>query len=150
MIDFNIIVEKINDLYSERLVNASLINDGFAIIRYDKLNDIIMTRANGDDILLSSGRERVTVCREHSAIIAGIVAEWLETGYLSETESPVFKHGYDVGESIGETRAIDMVRRAYDMGEIELFIEAMSPKTMDEWEEWENEHGKSFSYRWRD
>lgn len=69
---------------------------------------------------------------------------------MDEFDHPLFLHGMDVGESIGEYNAQAEAQRAYDMGEIELWLAFYKPKTISEWVEWELEHGRSgdFEKRW--
>jgi hypothetical protein len=69
--------------------------------------------------------------------------------FAKELNHPLWKRGLDVGESIGHSRAVHEAIRAYEMGELELWLEAMTPKSMEGWHEWEEKHGKNFSDRWK-
>jgi hypothetical protein len=60
-----------------------------------------------------------------------------------------FQHGLDVGKSFGSHYAWEEAQRAYDMGEIELWLDFYRPKTLEAWREWDAEHGKNFKDRWK-
>lgn len=51
---------------------------------------------------------------------------------------------FDLGRCSAEMEAI----RAYDLGEIDLWIEHYRAKTMEEWEEYDARMGVDFSSRW--
>lgn len=63
-------------------------------------------------------------------------------------DSPAFKLGMDIGQSLGSSHTIDEAQRAYDVGEIELFLDWHRPKTMEEWDEYYEKYGKGFGKRW--
>lgn len=67
-----------------------------------------------------------------------------------EWEHPFFLHGVEVGESFAEYRITSEAKRAYDMGEIELWLELYRPKTLAEWAEWQLQCGDTteFKKRW--
>lgn len=67
-----------------------------------------------------------------------------------EFDHPFFLHGMDIGESIGEYNMTSEAQRAYDAGEIELWLGFYKPKTIAEWAEWELQHGDNdeFKKRW--
>ena len=69
--------------------------------------------------------------------------------WKAELESPAFLHGLDVGKSFGWNYAWEEAQRAFDMGEIELWLAYYKPKTIEGWREWEAEHGKNFKDRWK-
>jgi hypothetical protein len=71
-------------------------------------------------------------------------------GYIDEWNSPEFLHGQAVGESVGSYETSSEAIRAYDAGEIDLWIDLMRPKTSEAWDTWEAEHGdsKTFKERW--
>lgn len=64
-------------------------------------------------------------------------------------DSPDFKHGLDVGKSFGAYDTYMEAQRAFDRGEIELWLSFQRPKTSEEWEEWEAEHG-DLADRWNE
>lgn len=66
-----------------------------------------------------------------------------------EWNDPLFQHGMDVGADLGRYEAESEAQRAFDMGEIELWLEHYRPKTIEEWQEYEARHGKHFSDRWK-
>lgn len=58
-----------------------------------------------------------------------------------EYESDAFKHGVDVGESIGRYDNAKEAIAAHAAGELELWLEFQRPKTLEDWADWESEHG---------
>lgn len=64
-------------------------------------------------------------------------------------DNPNFKHGMEVGSDLGRFESESEAQRAYDMGEIELWLEHYRPKDMDEWDEYDAKMGKNFSDRWK-
>lgn len=73
---------------------------------------------------------------------------WIE----DEWNSPSFQHGIDVGESLGAYKAVTEAQRAYEVGEIELWLDYHRARSMEEWEAWEEENGpvSEFSKRWQE
>lgn len=55
-------------------------------------------------------------------------------------DSPEFKSGVTIGLSIGESNAVREAQRAFDMGEIELWLAHNKAKTREEWKKWEKDH----------
>lgn len=72
------------------------------------------------------------------------MTDWDET-----FESPDFNYGFEVGKATGALEAFYEAYNAYSMGEIELWLEQNTPKTLEEWDEWYAEHGENFSDRWK-
>lgn len=70
--------------------------------------------------------------------------------YEAELESPAYKHGYDVGVSMGIYEAESMAIAAYEAGETDLYIEFITPKSMADWAAFEAKHGtiSEFKKRW--
>lgn len=66
-----------------------------------------------------------------------------------EFNHPLFKRGLDIGDSFGHSRAIEEAIRAHQMGELELWLEAMRPKTLKGWKKWKKKYGKDFADRWK-
>lgn len=56
---------------------------------------------------------------------------------------------YDIGHSFGCYETSESATRAFEMGEIELWIDYHRPKTMEGWTEWEEGHkGMNIPERW--
>lgn len=66
-------------------------------------------------------------------------------------ESPHFAHGVEVGKSIGAYETAAEALRAYELGEIELWLDYMRPKSSEDWDAWCAEHGshESMRERWK-
>lgn len=64
-------------------------------------------------------------------------------------ESEDFQMGVHIGKSIGAHEHYQEAVRAYELGEIDLWIEYHRPKTWEEWEAWNEEHGEDFDERWQ-
>lgn len=73
------------------------------------------------------------------------MASWEET-----FESEDFALGRDLGESLGKYDMYLQVKKAYEMGEIELWLSYHMPKSLEDWAKWEEEHGKNFDKRWEE
>lgn len=63
--------------------------------------------------------------------------------------SPGFNYGAKLGVSIGFSDAVEQAKRARDMGEIDLWIDANCSKTLEGWKEWDEAHGGHGAYRGR-
>jgi len=61
----------------------------------------------------------------------------------AEIESPAYKHGFEIGLSFGLWEAQSEALAAYQAGEIELWLEAVTPKTIEEWAAFEAKHGSA-------
>lgn len=59
------------------------------------------------------------------------------------------KIAYDVGFSMGQMDLVEKVKKAYKMGEVEDLIEHFTPKSFEEWEEYEKEKGMNYDDRWK-
>jgi hypothetical protein len=59
------------------------------------------------------------------------------------------ERSYDLGHSLGLWEAESMAIEAYNLGEIDLYIRYVTPKSMSEWLEWENEYGSHDDMRAR-
>jgi len=70
----------------------------------------------------------------------------------AEIESPAYKHGFDIGISFGLWEAQKEAIAAYKAGEIDLWIEAVTPKTPEEWAEFKAKYGPTteLSKRWEE
>jgi hypothetical protein len=77
--------------------------------------------------------------------------EFDEEAYEKEINSDTFKHGLDIGESIGEFRTYESAQKAFDRGEIELWLDYYRPKSLEDWDKWYEEHGshEDMRNRWR-
>jgi hypothetical protein len=62
--------------------------------------------------------------------------DWLD----EELNSPEFNHGIKIGLSIGESNKVTEAQRAFDMGEIELWLAHNKAKTIEDWDAWYAEH----------
>lgn len=64
--------------------------------------------------------------------------------------SPEFKHGMDIGRSFGLFDAYMEADRANEAGELQLWLEFHRPKSHEDWNKWEDEHGpiREFRKRW--
>ena len=52
---------------------------------------------------------------------------------------------YSLGRYHAELEALN----AFNAGEIEEWIEYITPKSLEEWEEWEKKYGEDFENRWK-
>lgn len=59
-----------------------------------------------------------------------------------------FQEGVLLGKSLGENDAYRQAKVALHMGEIELWLEYMEPKTLEDWDAWREKHGEDFEERW--
>lgn len=66
-------------------------------------------------------------------------------------DDPYFKHGMEIGSDLGFSNATEEAQTAYDAGEIELWLDFNRPKSMEDWDKWEAEHGpnEKFAERWK-
>ena len=73
-----------------------------------------------------------------------------EQAWHDELNSPEFLHGIEIGKSLGFYDAASEAQRAFEAGEIELWIEFQKPKSIEDWKVWESEHGptKDMHDRW--
>lgn len=62
--------------------------------------------------------------------------------------SPEFRSGMEAGRDLGAYDTYEVVKAAYEAGEIELWLAWQKPKTMEEWDVWDEEHG-DLSERWK-
>lgn len=63
-------------------------------------------------------------------------------------DNPDFKTGMEVGHDLGRYDAEAEAQRAFNMGEIELWLEHYRPKSIEEWAEYDAKNGPDFSDRW--
>ena len=59
------------------------------------------------------------------------------------------KGAYDIGDSMGRYRTEMEAIKAYEMGEIDQWIEYVRPKSLEAWDEWEAAHEEGFENRWK-
>lgn len=64
-------------------------------------------------------------------------------------DSPAFKFGMELGVAIGHSNAVFEAQRAQQAGELELWLEWATPKTLEGWDEWHDKHGRGFADRWK-
>lgn len=60
--------------------------------------------------------------------------------YFDMLDTPEFKYGVDLGTTFGKQDAYAEAQRAYDAGEIELFLLFHRPKTREGWAAFKAEH----------
>lgn len=70
--------------------------------------------------------------------------------WIAEMESPAFRHGQDVGHSYGLYEAQMEAILAYEAGDIDLWIEYIRPKSMEDWDAFHEKHGsrEELKARW--
>lgn len=64
-------------------------------------------------------------------------------------DDPTFLAGVDLGKSLGRFGAEVEAIKAHEMGEIDMYIEWVTPKSLEEWDEWEKKYGEDFENRWK-
>lgn len=64
-------------------------------------------------------------------------------------DDPTFLAGVDLGKSLGRFGAEVEAVKAYEMGEIDMYIEWITPKSLEEWDEWEKKYEDGFENRWK-
>lgn len=74
---------------------------------------------------------------------------------MTEEDIPSYEptpdEAYEIGDSMGRYRTEKEATRAYEAGEIDLWIDFIKPKTMEEWDAWEQKNGsiEEFENRWK-
>lgn len=61
-----------------------------------------------------------------------------------------FMEGVALGKSLGANEAYKEVKKALEMGEIELWLEHNEPKTLEEWGALRGKYGRDFKKRWQE
>lgn len=61
--------------------------------------------------------------------------------YADDWGTDEFKHGVEVGKSFGQYETSEEAQRAFDAGEIELWLEWQRPKTEEDWNAFYEKHG---------
>ena len=56
---------------------------------------------------------------------------------------------YEIGVGVGKYDVQVEAMKAYEMGEIDLWIEYVTPKSWEDWQGWHEEHGRGFEKRWK-
>lgn len=64
-------------------------------------------------------------------------------------DDPKFLAGMDLGKDLGRYDAETEAIKAHEMEETDMYIEWVTPKTMEEWEEWREKYGEGFENRWK-
>lgn len=64
-------------------------------------------------------------------------------------DDPTFIAGMDVGKSIGRFGAEVEAIKAHEMGEIDMYIEWVTPKSLEDWQDWHEKYGEGFEKRWK-
>lgn len=70
--------------------------------------------------------------------------------YDKVLETPEYTYGFDMGESLKSYEMYREAEAAHKAGEIELWLEAYRPKSMEDWLKFEKEHGthEELKKRW--
>ena len=64
-------------------------------------------------------------------------------------DDPKFLEGMALGKSLGRYGAETEAIKAHEMGDTDMYIEWITPKTMDELDDWEKKYGEDFENRWK-
>lgn len=64
-------------------------------------------------------------------------------------DDPTFLEGVDLGKSLGRYDAEMSAKKAFELGEIDLWVEWVTPKSWAEWEDWREKYGEDFENRWK-
>lgn len=96
--------------------------------------------------VMNYARPRLSECSDQE-----IYRGWEEFAEEADTfyGSEAFQQGMDVGIGLGRFEAEEEAHRAFEEGEIELWLDHYQPRTIEEWEEYEARMGKNFSDRWK-
>lgn len=62
-------------------------------------------------------------------------------------ENPEF--AYKLGKSVGHADAVSEAMKASEMGELELWMAYVKPKSIEGWREWNKKHPDSLRDRWK-
>lgn len=64
---------------------------------------------------------------------------------------PSPNEAYEIGDAMGRYRTVAQAIRAHEAGEIDLWVEFVTPKGLEEWDEWEKKYGsiEEFENRWK-
>lgn len=59
------------------------------------------------------------------------------------------EEAYDIGMAVGRYDAEMSAVKAFEMGETALWVEWVTPKSLEEWDEWHEKYGEDFENRWK-
>lgn len=59
------------------------------------------------------------------------------------------EEAYDIGMAVGRYDAEMGAKKAFEMGEIDLWVEWVTPKSWEDWESWREKYGEDFENRWK-
>lgn len=59
------------------------------------------------------------------------------------------EEAYDTGAAVGRYDAEMSAVKAFEMGEIDLWVEWVTPKSWEEWKDWREKYGEDFENRWK-
>lgn len=59
------------------------------------------------------------------------------------------EEAYEIGLGVGKYDVQVEAMRAHEMGEIDLWIEYVTPKSWEDWESWREKYGEDFENRWK-
>lgn len=64
-------------------------------------------------------------------------------------DDPTFLAGMDLGRSLGRYDTEVQAVKAHEMGEIDLWVEWVTPKSLEDWGAWREKYGEDFENRWK-
>ena len=59
------------------------------------------------------------------------------------------EEAYEIGRATGRYDAEMSAKKAFELGEIDLWIEWVTPKSWENWEAWHEKYGEDFENRWK-
>lgn len=59
------------------------------------------------------------------------------------------EEAYDIGMAVGRYDTEMGAKKAFEMGEIDLWVEWVTPKSLEDWESWREKYGEDFENRWK-
>ena len=59
------------------------------------------------------------------------------------------EEAYDIGAAVGRYDAEMSAVKAFELGEIDLWVEWVTPKSWEEWKDWREKYGEDFENRWK-
>ena len=59
------------------------------------------------------------------------------------------EEAYDLGRSTGRYDTEMSAKKAFELGEIDLWVEWVTPKSWEDWGAWREKYGEGFENRWK-